>query len=75
MYWGNDLLSYGLGTQSHERSPEYNFIVMKDLDQRKVEGRYGPPDHVLKCPTSDVWIYRDGEAMRRAVMASYSARP
>jgi hypothetical protein len=62
--WGNDIREYLHSRQSPTRSAALDFVVLKNLDERQLVQRFGLPDKVATCPTSNVWVYQDSKRLR-----------
>lgn len=62
--WGNNPTWYTSSRHKAGQLPAFSFIVMQGLDEPAIHAAYGPPDGVLPCPGSDVWLYDDPAAMR-----------
>jgi hypothetical protein len=67
--WENDPMAYFHDARG-SAPPPYSFIVMAGLSAPRIAARYGPPDHVLRCPDSDVWLYDDRSHLQPRVIAS-----
>jgi hypothetical protein len=55
--WGNDRWNYARDLHDPTHPPHYQFIVLANLDIPSIRSRYGAPDRVVRCPTTDIWIY------------------
>ncbi len=62
--WGNNPTWFTRTGAAAIRPPDLSFIVMRNLDHHAIRAAYGPPDHVLPCPGSDVWLYDDPARLR-----------
>jgi hypothetical protein len=51
--WGNDSRRYAA------ELPDYDFIVMTDLDPAQIARTYGRPTKTFGCAGSPIWIYPD----------------
>ncbi|HXP74402.1 MAG TPA: hypothetical protein VN823_09660 [Stellaceae bacterium] len=78
MWWSNDRFWYTHDVHdgarppgepmASPRPPEYNYIIMADLDERAIKSHYGAPDRTLDCGGSAIWVYDDPAAVRRALV-------
>ncbi len=67
--WGNDRRWYRHALGDPARPPAYDFIVMRDLPPDRILAAYGPPDTVVPCAPTEVWVYRDAAALTAALIA------
>ena len=65
--WGNDPRWFSEDIHATAGPPPYDFIVMDDLDQPLIRGKFGAPRRVIACGTSEVWIYDQDGALYRAL--------
>jgi hypothetical protein len=63
--WVNDRFWFTHDIHDGSRRPQYHFIVMDHLQTRQITAAYGPPDHVMTCGPSSVWIYDDSDRLYR----------
>jgi hypothetical protein len=66
--WGNDRFWYEQSFGDPTKPPQYNFIVMKRMDEPAVKSKYGEPDRVAICDGFTLWIYNDWQALRRKLL-------
>ncbi len=55
--WANDRFWFTHDIHDKSRRPTYRFIAMDRLPERQITAVYGPPDHVMMCGSTAVWIY------------------
>ncbi len=67
--WGNDRRWYRHALGDPARPPAYDFIVMRGLPADRILAAYGPPDIVVPCAPTEVWVYRDAAALTAALIA------
>jgi hypothetical protein len=68
-FWGNNPQWYWKSFASQQRPPEYNFIVVNNLDQTVLNARFAAPDHVASCGEYTLWIYNNASALYEKLMA------
>ena len=57
-YWLNSAAWYGPGPDdSGARTPRYDFILTRGLDEEMLRDRFGSPEWIVACPGTDVWLY------------------
>jgi hypothetical protein len=66
-YWQNDRFWYTKSFLDPSKSPAYRFLLMNGLHPADILNRYGKPDRIASCPTSDVWIYDDAKRLQTKV--------
>lgn len=62
--WGNNAKYYSYSRQSSRQPAVFDYIIVKNLDEGQLTRRFGSPDQTARCPTSDIWIYRDPDRLR-----------
>jgi hypothetical protein len=67
--WGNNPQSYLRAIGNQTRPPEYNFLVMNNLDQTALNAKFGAPDRIGSCNEYTLWIYNDTAALYKKLMA------
>jgi hypothetical protein len=68
--WGNDRRWFTHDIHDGAQPPAYNYFVMAGLDPRGIRMRYGAPSRTLNCPGSQIWVYDDTAALRRAFIGN-----
>ena len=71
--WGSNPSWYTTDRDRPGHTPPFSFIVMQGLDEPAIRAAYGPPDQVLACPGSPVWLYDDPAAVTRGLYAASPA--
>ncbi len=61
--WGNNRLWFAHDIHDGSRRPPYRFVVMDRLAPDRIAQSYGPPDRVLMCGVSSIWVYDDPERL------------
>jgi hypothetical protein len=64
-YWNNDRFWFTHDIHDGSRRPQYRFIVMDRLTTAQIVAAYGPPDHVMMCDSTAVWVYDDPRQLYR----------
>jgi hypothetical protein len=59
----NDRLWFTHDIHDGSRRPPYRFIIMDRLPGQQITAAYGPPDHVMMCGSTAVWIYDDSNRL------------
>lgn len=68
IWWSNDRFWYTHDVHDGSRPPDYNYIIMRGLDERAIKAHYGTPDQTLDCGGSAIWVYDDVAAFRHALV-------
>lgn len=61
-YWYTD------SWQNPGNQPQFKFILMDTLDKSAIAARYGMPDRVEACNNSEVWWYKNSDALYSNLM-------
>jgi hypothetical protein len=64
-WWGNDRYWFVRDFESMDRLTEYNYILMKQLDEPAIRAHFGPPTRVVSCGEDPIWVYDDSAALTR----------
>jgi hypothetical protein len=57
--WGNNPRSYLKSNQNPAQAPDYNFIVVDNLDLAKLAQKFGPPARSAPCGPYTLWVYAE----------------
>jgi hypothetical protein len=63
-FWGNNAKYYSYSEQFPKQPAEFDYIIVKNLDEGQLTRRFGRPDQIFRCATSNIWIYRDPSRLR-----------
>jgi hypothetical protein len=66
--WNNNRYWYTNSWAKPGNLPEFQFILMKSLDQNAIATRYGKPDKIEACTDSEIWRYNDSQALYSNLM-------
>jgi hypothetical protein len=66
--WGNNRLWFARNIHDETKRPPYRFVVMDRLTPDGIAQSYGPPDRVLMCGVSSVWVYDDPDRLWHALV-------
>lgn len=61
--WGNNRVNYLQDKQNARVAPLFDFVIMSGLDPAAIKARFGSPETVIECPTTDVWVFPGPEGI------------
>jgi hypothetical protein len=67
--WGNDPDWYRRDRVDPARPPDYDFIIMRRLDQARIRAVYGEPARIEPCGDTTIWIYREAGGLYPKLLA------
>lgn len=65
--WGNNRINYLQDKQNSQLAPLFDFVIMQRLDPAAIEARFGKPEKIIECPTTDVWIYSGPDGIGKKI--------